>query len=361
MKYFFIVQGEGRGHLTQAISLAEILRRNGHDVIEVLIGKSSNKEVPKFFYDRIKAPVATYDAPSFVMKKNNKHIDKFMTFVYNMNPLRLRIYGKGIEFIYRRIKAQNPDVVVNFYELLPGFVFLRFRLDIPFINIGHQYLLKHPDYQFGKGDSQNMMILRLHALLCGINASKLLALSFYPMRACKRDRLVVLPPLLRPEVLELKPYDGDYILGYMLNSGYLNEVQKWHKKNPDVKLHFFWDKKDVPEDMEIDNNLTLHCINDRKFLEYMKGSKGYITTAGFESVCEALFLNKKTMLIPAHIEQEINAADAASIHGGVIGESFDLTQLFDYMQEESKFNHEEYKKWILSAEELFIKELTTDL
>ena len=34
MKFLFIVQGEGRGHLTQAITLEEILRRNGHEVVE---------------------------------------------------------------------------------------------------------------------------------------------------------------------------------------------------------------------------------------------------------------------------------------------------------------------------------------
>ena len=34
MKFLFIVQGEGRGHLTQAITLEEILRRNGHEVPE---------------------------------------------------------------------------------------------------------------------------------------------------------------------------------------------------------------------------------------------------------------------------------------------------------------------------------------
>ena len=41
MKVLFIVQGEGRGHLTQAITLEEILRRNGHEVVEVLVGKSN--------------------------------------------------------------------------------------------------------------------------------------------------------------------------------------------------------------------------------------------------------------------------------------------------------------------------------
>ena len=43
MKFLFIVQGEGRGHLTQAITLEEMLLRNGHEVVEVLVGKSSSQ------------------------------------------------------------------------------------------------------------------------------------------------------------------------------------------------------------------------------------------------------------------------------------------------------------------------------
>ena len=48
MKFLFIVQGEGRGHLTQAITLEEILLRNGHEVVEVLVGKSSSRRLPDF-------------------------------------------------------------------------------------------------------------------------------------------------------------------------------------------------------------------------------------------------------------------------------------------------------------------------
>lgn len=57
MKFLFIVQGEGRGHLTQAITLEEILRRNGHEVVEVLVGKSSSRRLPGFFNRNIHAPV----------------------------------------------------------------------------------------------------------------------------------------------------------------------------------------------------------------------------------------------------------------------------------------------------------------
>lgn len=43
MKFLFIVQGEGRGHLTQAITLEEMLLRNGHEVVEV---QSPNQKIP---------------------------------------------------------------------------------------------------------------------------------------------------------------------------------------------------------------------------------------------------------------------------------------------------------------------------
>lgn len=358
MRFLFIVQGEGRGHLTQAISLAGMLRRHGHEVAEVLVGKSRLREVPAFFRERIGVPVRVYDAPSLIFKKDRKHIDKWKTFLYNTNPRKLYLFGESIELIHRRITVNKPDAVVNFHEILPGFMHLRFRIHIPFINIGHQYLLKHPDYRFGKEDSQNMMLLRFHTLLSGIGASRLLALSFYEMKDCPHEKMVVMPPLLRKEVLEVCPSEGDYILGYMLNQGYVTEVRRWHEAHPEVALHFFWDRKDAPEKWIVDDTLTLHRIDDGQFLHYMEHCSGYITTAGFESVCEALYMNKPVMLIPAHMEQEINARDAASINGGIIGESFDLSRLLEYMRGKRDFDHVAFKAWVLSAEERFIRELT---
>lgn len=66
MKFLFIVQGEGRGHLTQAITLEEILRRNGHEVVEVLVGKSSSRRLPGFFNRNIHAPIKRFVSPNFL-------------------------------------------------------------------------------------------------------------------------------------------------------------------------------------------------------------------------------------------------------------------------------------------------------
>ena len=53
MRYLFVVQGEGRGHLTQALSLASILRRQGHEVVKVLVGHTRHRQIPEFFLREI--------------------------------------------------------------------------------------------------------------------------------------------------------------------------------------------------------------------------------------------------------------------------------------------------------------------
>lgn len=358
MKYLFIVQAEGRGHMTQAITLSQILTSNGHEVVEVLLGRTTNRDIPDFFKNKIGAKIRTFDTPQFVFSKNKKHINLTKTIFYNIQLGRLKKFNKSIEMIHRRIAKTKPDVVINFYEVLAGLTNLRFREEVPFINIAHQFMIKHPEFPYAKGDEQGFMFLRLHAILCGIGATKNLALSLYPLKDFTRERIFVVPPLIRKELRTLKIKDDNFILGYMVNHGFSEEVLQWHKKNPNTKLHFFWDKKDAPKELKIDETLTFHTIDDVKFLEYLSSCSGYITTAGFESICEALYLDKSIMMIPAHIEQEVNSADVVAHDLGIESNSFDISKLLDYLKDK-KPQSNCFKQWVDSAEEVFLKHLTT--
>lgn len=68
MKFLFIVQGEERA-FTQAITLEEMLLRNGHEVVEVLVGKSSTRTLPGFFNRSIHAPVKRFISPNFRLRQ----------------------------------------------------------------------------------------------------------------------------------------------------------------------------------------------------------------------------------------------------------------------------------------------------
>ncbi len=49
----FIVQGEGRGHMTQAISAFQILEEAGYKIVCTTIGTNKNRFIPPFFYEQI--------------------------------------------------------------------------------------------------------------------------------------------------------------------------------------------------------------------------------------------------------------------------------------------------------------------
>ena len=99
MRYLFIVQGEGRGHLTQALSLASILRRQGHEVVKVLVGRTLHRQIPEFFLREIGAPVDTFEAPQFSFKAGKTRVDLVQTVVANMAPRRVEAYVRSICFI----------------------------------------------------------------------------------------------------------------------------------------------------------------------------------------------------------------------------------------------------------------------
>ncbi len=357
MRYIFLIQGEGRGHMTQAIAMANILRKHGHQVAEVMVGRCKNRELPLFFSNAIGAPITQYDSPTFDYGQGGKRGRVIKTLIQNTTPSKLNRWRRSLSIIEERIKESKAEVVINFYETLLGWASMFGMVEIPIISIGHQFLIDHPQFVNHAERAGGAVALRLTNMICSYGSHKRLALSFYPMERSLSRRIEVVPPLLRSELFELEITQGDYMLGYMLNPAYLKEVVEWKSRNPDTKVHLFWDKVGAAECDQVMPNLWVHRINDVEFLRLMAGSQGYITTAGFESICEALYLGKPTVMIPAHVEQQINAADAHSVGAGLIAQEFNLSLLSDAI-DNYQADTEKFRGWIKSAETIFIKALT---
>ena len=357
MKFLFIVQGEGRGHMTQAISMRDMLLRNGHEVAEVLVGKSQVREIPQFFYEKIHTQVSTYESPNFSVSQNNKGIKIYRSILHNI--AKLKVHKQSISFIRKKIKEHQPDVVLNFYEMLAGITWFLYRPKVRYICLGHQFLLLHPEFVFPKGHKVQIFGLNLLTRLTAFKAEKMLGLSFVPMPDLPKKKLFVVPPILRQEVLSLTPGNGGYLLGYMLNAGYSEEIMRWHKKHPELEAHFFWDKKDAPEDLEVEPNLYFHRLSDVKFLAYMKDCIGFSSTSGFESICEAMYLRKPVLMVPTagHIEQRCNSVDAVRAGAGIALESFDMDKLLAYIPTYNKEDRQ-FNQWVDQAEKKFIELLT---
>lgn len=354
MRFLFIVQGEGRGHLTQALSLAAMLRRHGHEITGVLVGRSPQRTLPDFFRARIGAPVVEFEAPRFAFDRSNRSVSMLRTLLGNLRPGSLARFRRSARIIREQIAAQHPDRIVNFYELLSSLTVRLYGIRIPMTGIAHQFLLGHRAYPYARNTGVEGFLLRLHARMTACGCAQLLGLSFRPMDDDTHRHIRVVPPLLRRDALSGSVSDEGFVLGYMVNNGFAAELRQWCAGHPQWSVHLFWDRFGAPQTLPAEGGLVFHRLDDAEFLDRMHRCRGYVTTAGFESVCEAMYLGKPMMLIPAHIEQRINAADAAAAGAGIVAGRFDLGRFTDYL------GHRHppvagFREWVDSAEERFIR------
>jgi uncharacterized protein (TIGR00661 family) len=342
--------------MTQALSLAQTLRAAGHDICRVIIGKSKRRELPAFFKEQIGAPIEQLDSPNFITDKDQKSVKPFHTVIHSL--LNSPLYKKSIDHIDAIVKTDQPDVIINFYDFIGGLYNFSKRPKAQFICIAHQFLIAHPDFDFPAGRTLDRISLRIGNKIASLGANKILALSFQPFKDVPNKKLFVVPPLLRDEIKDLKITNEDHILAYMVNPGYGAEVEEFHKNSPEQPLHCFWDMKDKPETYLVDDTLTFHQLNDKKFLSKMASSAGFVTTAGFESVCEAMYMGKPVLMVPVagHYEQACNAIDAMKAGAGISSEKFEIGKLIAYIPL-YKDTSAWFRDWANQARDIFIKHL----
>ena len=330
MKFLFIVQGEGRGHMTQAIAFSKLLTQQGHDLVGVVLGKSKRRSVPEFFMLQIKAPIKLVNSPNFEADRDEKKILLGKTILANAK--KIGVFRRSLIQIHQLVQESAPDVILNFYDLLGGLYNGFFQPKASYWVIGHQYLIFHPTFKFAPSKGLEKFCFRLNTRLTAIGAAKKLALSFYELAST--DQITVVPPLLREEVKSLRQSPGDFFLAYMVNSGYGKEVVSFAKANPTLQIRAYWDKKDAAETENPLPNLSFHRVHDTNFLRDMAACKGLVSTAGFESICEAMYLGKPVMVIPVQgqYEQACNALDTVHSGAGIASEDFDFSKLEKLLQ-----------------------------
>ncbi|MCC5932525.1 MAG: glycosyltransferase [Cyclobacteriaceae bacterium] len=332
-KFVFLVQGEGRGHMTQAITMFQILTKRGHEVPCVFIGTSKRREIPEYFFTSVPTEIITLASPNFVTDKDNKQIRLFSSIAYN--TFFLRRYYASLRTIHQEVQKHKPDVLINFYDFLGGFYFKIFKPATQHVVIGHQFLAGHPSFPFAPGKPLDKILFKTNNAITAMGSKCLLALSFRPYQPLEKGNIFVVPPLVRQEVKKLEVSTEPFLLGYVVNAGYGYEIIEWHARNKEIEMLVFWDNKSHPDGYSPHENLTMHHVNADKFLDFMRRCQGYVSTAGFESICEAMFLKKPVLMIPVagQYEQACNALDAVDSGAGISDTEFNISRLIEFIPE----------------------------
>ena len=358
MKYLFFVQSEGRGHLTQSLSVAEALRKQGHEIIGVVMNQNPVRKIPDFFIDQIKAPIHYIKSPYFLINKDGTGIDFSKSIIFNL--FRLRAYIKSLKTINKLYQKQQPDVVINFFEPLCGLYNLFFKQKVPCFSIGHQFFVEHPVFKRPIGHLKDYEYFIFYNHLTSYGSKSLIALSFTKESDIPDKNIIVCPPLIRMDVKKLIPKREDFILSYMLNPGCFEEIKSWAINHPDQKIEAFWDKKGETETKNFGANLKFHPISGQKFLDLLQDCTTYISTGGFESICEAAYLQKNILMVPTknHYEQLCNAHDAVRARLVVTDSFFNIDLAIVNQKNRPEEPGRLFKEWVDTESDKIIKIIT---
>jgi uncharacterized protein (TIGR00661 family) len=299
----------------------------------------------------MKMPIERIPTLDFAYK-NNRQVNLSATLA-GIVP-KLPAYWRAIRKLKATVERTQPDVILNFFEPLTAMYALTCRERPPVVAIAHQFMCGHNDYVRAPGKYVQQLGLKWYVQLVGSRSTKV-ALSFYPAPDVLRDNIFVSPPILRRQLFELEPKtNGKFVLVYLLNHGYAEQIIAWHKRHPETVLHCFYDKPDAPPELQVDPTLTFHRLDGEKFLRMMAECKYVACTAGFESLSEAAYLGKPLFLVPVqnHVEQEINAIDATRIGWGITDTSFNLDRLTELPE---RIDNARFRAWLHRADSVLLR------
>ncbi|HUF75705.1 MAG TPA: glycosyltransferase family protein [Longimicrobiales bacterium] len=350
-----LVQGEGRGHMTQALATARYLRDAGHEIERVLVGRSPFRSLPDYFVREIAAPVETFDAPTQVPDREGRGLSLSASAADAVRRLpRFLLAGRRIHHATRR-----ADVVVNFFDLVGGISRVLFRTLAPVVSVAHNYIFLHPALAHAPRRPHAHTLVMGYARATALRSASRLALSFDPLPNATDARLVVTPPLLRHGLGERTPRDDGYLLAYALNPGYGDMLADWHRRNSDATVHCYLDGgaaalADVPI-----RGFHAHALDQDGFLGHLEGCRAYLGTAGFESVCEAFHLAKPALVVPTagQYEQALNAWDAERVGAARSGGYEALDTFWRDPPAPSPERVEAFRSWVSRAPEIVVREV----
>jgi uncharacterized protein (TIGR00661 family) len=276
MKVLYAIQGTGNGHVSRAREVVPFLKKMA-DVDIFLSGNHSNLQLPF----EIK-----YQSKGLSFEYNNHGGLSYFNSIRSLEPRRI---SREIN----DLPVEDYDLVISDFECISSYAAR--KRGIPTMAFSHQVALLS---EFTPKPS-------------GINLIGELILEFYaPAKYAvglhfKEYDDYIFTPIIRQEVRQLQPINLGHNTVYLPAFGDL-EIINILNKLPDTRWEVF---SRETKTIKIERNITIRPIQNEAFLKSLETCNGILTSAGFETPSEALFLGKKVFVIPisGQYEQLCNA------------------------------------------------------
>lgn len=277
MKILYGIQGTGHGHISRAREIIPLLSQYAE--LDVLIsGYNCQMNLEGIELIQKRGISLAYDSNGRV------------------SYLKTALQLKPISFItdIQSIHPEQYDLIISDYE--PVTAWASINSQTPTVALSHQasFLSKKSPRPVRKS-------LFAEQILSNFAPCKS-AIGFHFQRYDK----FILPPVIRKEVQGLEPVNGKHITVYLPAFDH-HKLIPLFKQFRSVDWHLF---SPLCKEIFSSENVHVHPVGNKPFLNSLKTSSGVVAGAGFETCAEAMFLGKKLLAIPIsnQYEQLCNAA-----------------------------------------------------
>lgn len=277
MRILYAIQGTGNGHVCRAKDIIPILERHGE--VDLLIsGTQSDVQLPfeiKYIFNGL----------SFIFGKNGG-IDYKET--YKRSQIK-RLFKE-----IHSLPVKEYDLVISDFE--PVSAWACFIKNKQCIGLSHQNGVSNKrSPKPKKTDLIGKALLEYYA-----PATHRYGFHFLPY-----DKFIF-TPVIRKEIRKLTPENKGHYTVYLPAYGD-KQLIRFLSCFPDIQWQVF--SKHNKGEYKFDH-ITIHPVNNKKFIESIAGAEGVLCGAGFETPAEVLYLKKKLLVIPmkGQYEQQCNAA-----------------------------------------------------
>lgn len=277
MKVLYGIQGTGHGHISRARELLPVLSEKAH--VDVLIsGYNCKLTLDGYRIIRKRGVSFQYDSDG--------NVDVLAT-ARELRPVRLMrdIHGLDLE---------PYDLVISDFE--PVTAWAAALQGRRCVGLSHQAaFLSEKSPRPARESIVAEQVMKFFA-----PSSAAIGFHF------ERYDAFIEPPIIRKEVRDLNPTPGGHVTVYLpaYHHEALVDVFSAHRQ---VQWQVFSPYCDAPAER---GNVQLNPVSNERFLRSFEGCLGVVTSGGFETCAESMFMDKKLLVMPIRnqYEQLCNAA-----------------------------------------------------
>jgi uncharacterized protein (TIGR00661 family) len=280
MRVLYGVNGEGLGHATRSQVVIAMLLERGHDVRVVASGRA---------FRRLRERLPRVDeifGPTFAMDEGE--IRRWATLRRNVLAAPRELPDTVRHWI-TVVHDWRPDVVVTDFEPLSA-LYARSRL-VPLVSVDNISMLVrcHHDDGIVGAELADFVLARAITRAMIPTAGDYVVTTFFRPRVLW-GRTMLVPPILRPEVIDAVPSRGDHLLVY--SNGDHALIETLRTVGMPARVYGMRGPR-----------------SDHGFLEDLRTARAVITGGGFSLLSEAVYLGKPVLSLPLHgqFEQLMNA------------------------------------------------------